>query len=59
MTFADAEEVYLALLSHPIDAWRIRNQRTLAIMRAYLASMTGRSEEETQAHYEAVIASRA
>jgi hypothetical protein len=50
------ERAYIALLRHPHDLWRVKNQWLYCECRAYLAAATGRSEEETQELFEAWVA---
>ncbi|MFL9582408.1 hypothetical protein [Stenotrophomonas sp. AB1(2024)] len=50
--------VYEALLRHPVDAWRIRadGQKSLCLLRGFIAKATGRSEQEVQEFHEGVVA---
>lgn len=50
------ESVYLALLKHPLDAWRAENQRLYCDVRNELADCLGVSAEEVQETYEDMAA---
>lgn len=52
-----AEETYLALLQHPLDAWRFSNQSVLGRLRDFIAKTTDRDEEEVQNEFESRAAS--
>lgn len=47
------EDVYLALLRHPFDDWRVRNQSVYARVLDRLADLHGRDPETTQNYFEA------
>lgn len=49
---AVAEQTYLALLSHPFDAWRVRNQAVLSGLLSFIAKATSRDEEAVQNAFE-------
>lgn len=48
----DLETVYLALLSHPHDLWRIQNQAVYCTVRDALANLLQMGVEEVQNTYE-------
>lgn len=53
-----AEFVYQALLRHPADGWRTSadGQHSLCVLRAFIASATGKSERDVQEFYEDAVA---
>lgn len=50
-----AERNYVALLQHPHDSWRIRNQRALCDARELVSILTGETGEQVQNRFEQVI----
>lgn len=50
-----AEQNYVALLQHPHDNWRIRNQRALCNARELVAMLTGETSEQVQNRFEQII----
>ena len=50
------EATYLALLTRPLDGWRIKNQRIYCMLRTAIAEATGRSDEDVQDEFEALAA---
>jgi hypothetical protein len=50
-----AEQNYVALLQHPHDNWRIRNQRTLCDARELVSILTGETGQEVQDRFENVL----
>lgn len=50
-----AEQNYVALLQHPYDSWRIRNQHALCNARELVAILTGETGEQVQNRFEQII----
>ena len=50
-----AEQNYVALLQHPHDSWRIRNQRALCNARELVSTLTGETGEQVQNRFEQII----
>ena len=47
-----AEEAYVAILRHPHDTWRLKNQALYCTLRDFIADHTGMDSEEVQDEYE-------
>lgn len=47
-----AEAVYAAMLNHPHDLWRVKNQHEYCALRDFIAKATGRTAEEVQNEFE-------
>ena len=52
MTDDELETIYMALLSHPHDAWRATNQMVYAIVRDAIATSRKMSSESVQNLFE-------
>ena len=50
------EQVYLALLKHPDNSWRVENQEIYVNVREALASLLGETSQSVQNHYEQLAA---
>lgn len=46
------EKLYLALLKHPCDSWRIKNQSIYCMVRSAVAEARGECDQDTQEHFE-------
>ncbi len=56
MSDVDVEYLYTALLMHPVDAWRIKNQRALCILRDEIAHRRNQDAETVQTSFEEWVA---
>jgi hypothetical protein len=48
------EKLYLALLKHPCDSWRIKNQNIYCMVRDAVANVGSGDVQETQEHFESL-----